>query len=675
MNSRKLDQEAERLSRRSSVDKNEAEVKDQEEGASTSSVLRRLYNGYLTQDKADFGVGLTSLLVSNVFNSSFIAGMRKGLNYISKDKGVDGDSKEFGGAFAALKLSGFQWKLPSSRAEVRSLVSNNWKELLLLLGFIGFAGVGILAAKLRTEKLAAIESKITQKLKKQVFSAALKQDNQYYDSEKKSKASMLTILRDDCRAAGALFPKNICQLIRFGISALINAIALCYSHLKLTAVTFLAIAPISSIVHYVGHRLRGKALRKLRNDEISADSRANQRLEYLTTVRMFGAEEYEAEKYEEISNLVEKDSVNLAQIQGDIRAGETAVVAFGISGSLAYLARTSVGLQIGDVIGFMWNSAMLSLALVGSLSAYSELKTSVQSAKRIFNLLDRTQQSIERDKISLTDLNTTSNGYEISFERVSFSYPSRPHVKVLRNISFKANPGEVLVITGISGSGKSTIAALLMKLYHELESGLIAINGQDISKLSTKQVRDLIGVVDQEPRVFHDSLLENIRYGNREASDSDVFKAAKLARADEFIMRLSDGYHTIVGDNGAQLSGGEKKRIAIARTLLKDPSIIIFDEATASLDQKNELAIRDVILDLVNESKQRNVSKTVIIIAHKKWALDLADQIVWMMDGRVLAFGTYAEIKSNTAKSKSTSDAIVASSLLSSIEAMYSAAK
>ena len=221
----------------------------------------------------------------------------------------------------------------------------------------------------------------------------------------------------------------------------------------------------------------------------------------------------------------------------------------------------------------------------------------------------------------------------IEFDRVCFSYPSRPGERALDAFDLAVAPGETVAIVGPSGAGKSTSFQLLLRFY-DLSAGQIRIDGVDISRLDPMELRRSIGLVPQETVLFGESALENIRYGRPEASDEEVFEAARLAAADDFIQKLPEGYDTYLGERGTRLSGGQRQRIAIARAILKDPPILLLDEATSSLDAESERLVQAALEGLMK-------NRTTLVIAHRLATVKKVDRILVMDHGRVEAVGPH----------------------------------
>ncbi|MEL7340572.1 MAG: ABC subfamily B transporter ATP-binding protein, partial [Bacteroidota bacterium] len=225
---------------------------------------------------------------------------------------------------------------------------------------------------------------------------------------------------------------------------------------------------------------------------------------------------------------------------------------------------------------------------------------------------------------------------KIQFANVGFNYPSRPDVAVLRDVSFAVEPGQKIALVGQSGAGKSTIAQLIMRLY-EINQGSILIDGKEMQRYSFPELRNNIGLVPQEVILFGGSIRENISYGKPEASEEEIISAAKQANAWEFVSNFPEGLDTVVGERGVKLSGGQRQRIAIARAILKDPSILILDEATSSLDAESEHLVQSALNKLME-------GRTTVIIAHRLSTIRDVDQIYVLDHGEIIESGTHEQL-------------------------------
>jgi subfamily B ATP-binding cassette protein MsbA len=278
---------------------------------------------------------------------------------------------------------------------------------------------------------------------------------------------------------------------------------------------------------------------------------------------------------------------------------------------------------------------------IGSFTGlYSQFQEALGASSRIFELLDTTSELLE-PAVPIQVGSTQSGQPEriegrVRFENVLFRYGDRGDANILSGISLEAEPGEVIALVGPSGAGKSTLVALIPRFY-DVTDGRILIDGHDVRDIKLEALRSHIGIVPQETQLFSGTILENIRYGKPDASESEVLDAARAANAHEFISAFPDGYNTVVGERGVKLSGGQRQRVAIARAILKNPRILILDEATSALDSESELLVQEALERLMQR-------RTTFVIAHRLSTVRNADRIVVLEAGRVQSVGTHDEL-------------------------------
>jgi ABC-type transport system involved in Fe-S cluster assembly fused permease/ATPase subunit len=368
----------------------------------------------------------------------------------------------------------------------------------------------------------------------------------------------------------------------------------------------------------------------------AADSRANtQAIDSLInyeTVKYFGNETHELRRYNESLEEWEDAAVKNQTSLSALNVGQSAVIAMGVTLLMTLAANGVVTgtLTLGDLV--LINAFLLQLFIPLNFLGivYSQLKHSIADMQLMFDVLDRSPEIEDRpDAIDLE----IGNG-EVRFDRVSFAYdPQRP---ILHDISFVIPPGHKVAVVGPSGAGKSTLARLLYRFY-DVESGRILVNGQDVRALTQQSLRAAIGIVPQDTVLFNDTLYYNIAYARPGASREAIEDAARSANIHDFISSLPKAYETVVGERGLKLSGGEKQRVAIARAILKNPKILIFDEATSSLDSHSEQAI----LESLRSAAENH---TTLVIAHRLSTIVDADQIIVMKDGRIVEQGSHQQL-------------------------------
>ncbi|TDF65956.1 ABC transporter ATP-binding protein/permease [Cupriavidus sp. L7L] len=366
------------------------------------------------------------------------------------------------------------------------------------------------------------------------------------------------------------------------------------------------------------------------------DSRANQKaidsLLNFETVKYFGNEEYEARRYDENLLNYRAAAIRSQNSLSFLNFGQQVIIAAGL---ILILWRATVGvvdgkLTLGDLV--LVNTLMIQLYIPLNFLGviYREIKQATTDMDRMFVLLGTHQEVADSPGAQPLKV----NGAQVRFRDVRFGY--EPDRTILDGVDFNIAAGTTTAVVGHSGSGKSTLARLLFRFY-DANSGAIEIDGQDIRAITQDSLRRAIGIVPQDTVLFNDSIYYNIAYGRPDATREEVIAAAQAAQIDTFIRELPQGYDTPVGERGLKLSGGEKQRVAIARTLLKNPPVLVFDEATSALDSRTEQAIQAELMRLAQ-------NRTTLLIAHRLSTVVHADQILVMDHGRVVERGTHAEL-------------------------------
>ncbi|MEM7223301.1 MAG: ABC transporter ATP-binding protein/permease [Pseudomonadota bacterium] len=398
-----------------------------------------------------------------------------------------------------------------------------------------------------------------------------------------------------------------------------------------------AAVTLATIAGYVAFtfkltELRIRYRRQMNDADSDANTKAIDSLLNFETVKYFGNEEHEAKRYDAGLKHYEGAAVRSRTSLSSLNAGQAVIISLGMT-LMMFLAAAGVAagtMTVGDFV--MVNAYLLQVAMPLNLlgTVYREIKQSLVDMEIMFDLIEVPCEVTDRPDAKALAL----AGGTVAFENVSFGYdPRRP---ILHDVSFNVPAGKTVAIVGPSGAGKSTISRILFRFY-DVGAGRVTIDGQDIRDVTQESLRAAIGIVPQETVLFNDTIGYNIAYGRPDADQAEIEAAARLARIEQFIERLPDAYDSTVGERGLKLSGGEKQRVAIARTLLKRPAIFLFDEATSSLDTKTEREIQDSL-------KEVSINRTTLVIAHRLSTVVEADEILVLEAGRIVERGRHGAL-------------------------------
>jgi ATP-binding cassette, subfamily B, heavy metal transporter len=430
------------------------------------------------------------------------------------------------------------------------------------------------------------------------------------------------------------------SLISYSLYSIVPTLIEVAMVLTLLAVKFdvwFALITVIALVAYITYTVtvtewRTKFRRQMNELDATAHTRAIDSLLNYETVKYFNNEAFEAKRYDENLERLRKASLKSQQSLSMLNTGQQIIITVAL---VAMLWRATEGvaqgrMTLGDLV--MINAFMIQLYIplnfLGVL--YREIKQSLTDLDKMFTLLDREREVA--DGPHAKTLHVTQG--HVVFDHVHFAYdPAQP---ILHDVSFDIPPGKTVAVVGPSGAGKSTLARLMYRFY-DVQAGAITIDGQALPNITQESLRRSIGIVPQDTVLFNDTVAYNIGYGKPGSSQAEIEAAARAARIHDFIASTPKGYETAVGERGLKLSGGEKQRVAIARTLLKNPPIMIFDEATSALDSANERAIQA-------ELKSASEGKTALVIAHRLSTVVDAHQIVVLEAGRVVEKGTHLEL-------------------------------
>ncbi len=468
------------------------------------------------------------------------------------------------------------------------------------------------------------------RVRERLYGSLLAQEVAFFDGSRTGE--LVSRLGTDCAAIQSLVSSSISMAVRHAITAL-GALALLFvTSPRLTVVMLLVVPPVAVGAVAYGRRVRALA-RRYQDALADASHVAEESLSAIRTVRSFNAEPAEEARYEAaVADAYE--AAKRRAIQGSVFMGGASAGGWvAMAAVLGYGGRLVAGgtMSAGALTAFLVYTLFIAMSLGALADLWADAMRGLGAADRVFALMDR------RPLMPLSGgARPASCGGAIAFERVRFAYPTRPEAEVLGGIDLSIAPGEAVALVGASGVGKSTVAALIGRLYDPL-GGRILLDGHDLRDLDPAWLRARIGVVPQEPVLFSASVEENVRYGRPGASAADVAAACRAAHADGFIRAFPDGYATKVGERGQQLSGGQRQRIAIARAVLKDPRILLLDEATSALDAESEALVQDALEKLMR-------GRTAIVIAHRLSTVSRADRVVVLEGGRIVESGPHSAL-------------------------------
>ena len=500
--------------------------------------------------------------------------------------------------------------------------------LLLMFGALRF--LNVLLGEVRDTLFGRVTERAMRRIGLKVFKHLHQLDLNFHLSRQTGGLS-----RDIERGTSGI--SFLLRFMIFNIGPTILEIAMIASVLVFNFDVWFAVIIVASVILYAlftvkATEWRTDYVREANQADSKSNTQAVDSLLNYETVKYFNNEDYEAKRYDHELKAWEsarrKNRLSLFVLNG----GQAFIIALANVSMLVLAAHhvVSGNMTVGGftVINMYMLQLFLPLNFLGFV--YREMKGSMANIEKMFELLR--QYPTVKDATNADTMNVSQG--KIEFNNVEFNYDNKRNI--LNNVSFKVNPGEKVAVVGSSGAGKSTIVKLLFRFY-DTTSGSIVIDNQNIKDVTQESLRQHIGIVPQDTVLFNSTIWDNIKYGDVNASDDDIYKAIKLAHLNDFIESLPEGVNTLVGERGLKLSGGEKQRVAIARTILKKPPILLFDEATSSLDSKSE----QVILDAINEVSRGHTS---LVIAHRLSTVVDADKIIVLNEGQVVEQGTHAEL-------------------------------
>lgn len=436
----------------------------------------------------------------------------------------------------------------------------------------------------------------------------------------------------DTAQIGETLTTTLAELLR-GLSMVIGGIViLAFTSIKLTLFIVGTIPPLIVVTIIFGKFIR-KYSKRVQDEVAASNTIVEETFAGISTVKAFANEAWERSRY--AARI--KEVVGLAVKGGFYRGAFASFITFGLFGAIALVIWFGAGMvhdgQLAEekLNEFILYALFIGGSIGGLASVYAQLQKAIGATETIFGLMEEElEMPVEAKSTEAVELG------DIRFNEVKFNYPSRPDVQVLKGVSFDLPKGQTLALVGRSGSGKSTIASLLMRFYTSNE-GEFSTQGKSVGDIDLAAWRDQLALVPQDVLLFGGTIRENISYGKTDATDEQIIQAAKEANAWEFVSAFPEGLDTKVGERGVQLSGGQRQRIAIARALLKDPQLLILDEATSALDSESEHLVQEALNRLMK-------GRTSVVIAHRLSTIRNAHQILVLNEGEVVERGTHEEL-------------------------------
>lgn len=446
--------------------------------------------------------------------------------------------------------------------------------------------------------------------------------------DKRRTGELISRITADVSMLQDTFSTTLAELFRQIITLLAGVVFLMVTTPKLTFF-MLATFPVLVIIAIVFGKFIRTLSKEAQDELAAANVIVEETLQSIMTVKSFAGEDYESNRYKNGLNRVVKVALKAAGFRGAFISFIIFALFGGIVAVMWYGATlvASGEMSVGDLVSFVLYTTFIGGSIAGLGDIYGQIQKAIGSSERVLEILQETPE------YSTADFQQVPMKGDISFTNIGFTYPTRPEIEVLKNLTLNIAAGEKVALAGHSGAGKSTIIQLLLSFY-PINKGSLTVDGTPVNQWNLKQLRSNIGIVPQEVLLFGGSIRENIAYAKPDATEEEIIEAAIKANAWQFISKFPEGLETKVGERGIKLSGGQRQRVAIARAILKDPAILILDEATSSLDAESESLVQQALDELMK-------NRTTIIIAHRLSTIRKVDRIYVLKDGEIIEEGTH----------------------------------
>ncbi len=489
-----------------------------------------------------------------------------------------------------------------------------------------------LGTAVRYALVTRLGERVVTDIRKAVFARVIKMSPQFYENI--MTGEVLSRITTDTTLVLSVIGSSVSVALRNVLIFAGGLVLMMLTSAKLTGLVLLIVPAVVVPIMTLGRKLR--RLSRENQDWIAQSSgTASESLGAVQTVQAFTHEKITISQFDDVS----EKSLVAANTRINTRALMTAIVIFlvfsGVVGVLWIGARdVRLGtMSVGELVQFVIYSIMVAGSVAALSEIWGELQRAAGATERLVELLN--VEDAVQDPSQPISMSTRAKG-AIEFQNVSFNYPARPDIPALDGLSLSINPGETVAFVGPSGAGKSTVIQMILRFY-DPTSGRITLDGQDLQDMARDAFRGQIALVPQDPVIFAASAMENIRFGRPDATDDQVRNAARAAAANEFIMRLPEGYDSYLGERGVMLSGGQKQRIAIARAILRDAPVLLLDEATSALDAESERLVQEAVDRL-------SADRTTLIVAHRLATVKKADRIIVMDQGKIVGVGTHNDL-------------------------------